>query len=137
MNYEPDPTRSEGASRAWATRRASKFNAALRLLLRPRLDEIKLEELQHAAHEISEQLAAHLPEDSIELPRAYRTVKNGHGERGIAKGDQLFSPAFTSPAPDRRAIELWAADLKDGWLRDVLVETGAVLHFREVQERRK
>jgi hypothetical protein len=136
LSWEPDPVRSEGATRAWITRRAAKFNAAVRVLVHAEVTADILDRLCFAAHDVSEGIGAHL-EDGMSLPRGYRAARNGFGEPGIAHGDVLYSPAFTAPAPDKAAIERLACDLKTGWLREVVEDAGVVLHFREPETRPK
>ena len=133
MSNFPDPVRSEGTSKAWATRRANKFNQAVLFLRKPHRAE-DLARLQFAAHEISETLAAHLPENVAALPRGYRVAMNGFGERGIAHDCTLFSPCYTAPLPDLEAISRLAADLREGWIREVLEATGATLSFNCAQK---
>jgi hypothetical protein len=137
LNWPPDPARSEGASRSWITRRTAKFNAAVRTLVHSKVTPSNLDQLRFAAHEVSEAIGAHLAEDADSLPRGYRAATNGFGERGIAHGEVLFSPAFTAPAPDSAAIEKLANDLRTGWLRELVEEAGVLLHFRAAQERLK
>jgi len=127
--WPPDAAHSEGASRAWATRRHNQFNAAIRFLTITPAIPANLARLQFELHFIGEQLAAHLPENADALPRGYRATTNGFGEPAIAFGEVFFNPSYTAPAPGRELIERAANDLKTGWLREVPEATGAVLDF--------
>lgn len=134
QNTGPDPTRSEGANRAWVTRRANRFHANIKLLTR--VNSPGREELLAAAHEVAEQIAANLDDGSV-LPRGYRVAKNGWGDRGLAWGEVLFNGCHTAPAPSREALEQLASDLRTGWLREVAQATGKPIDFSLPQERAK
>lgn len=124
-------------SDAWSTRRANKFYANLAVLKKIDQAGVGIDVLRFAVHEVSDQLAACLSDDVDALPRGYRIVKNGWGERGVALGDVLFSPAHSAPPPGLDSIQQFGKDLREGLLREITEQTGCGLDFSGAQIREK
>jgi hypothetical protein len=119
LPQSPAPGTSGRGYRMWEARRANNFLRDVKTLT----DAVgrqgsNRDAWRFAADAASEYLAARLPADTTSLPRGYSVVENSLGQRAIARQGVVLNPGYSEP-PDDAAIEVFAQDLKTGWLGEV------------------